>query len=193
MSIARVVRSVALYASGRVGNVIPEASEPRDVCRGCGTNTRDAGVAGVTMSLTLLEDPVLVPVADNCRSWTHSVNPQSYNANSLILCAYPIERSSGFLFAITSRHAIASGHAALILGRITFGFTGSGTGGTGNGASLDSECLGLTWGLGLGLFARAEVTEGVRGSAEKRFRFVSAPLSGLFPEPDAFSTSSSEP
>ena len=122
------------------------------------------------------------------RSCNHSVKPQSYIASSLILFAYPAARSSGLRSVTTSRHDIASGHSALIRGRCTLRRRGAGI--AGNGASF--ECLGLTWGLASGLFARADVADGVRGSAEKRLKFVSAPLMTPL-EPDACGTSSSEP
>lgn len=102
--------------------------------------------------------------------------------------AYPAARSSGLRNDTTSRHDIASGHSAVIRGRCTLRRRGAGT--AGNGASF--ERLGLICGLACGLFARAEVAEGVRGRAEKRLKLVSAPLMTP-PECDACGTSSSEP
>lgn len=45
-SMGRIARSVAVYASERVGNVASEFIEPWDVCRGCGLWFTDGAGTG---------------------------------------------------------------------------------------------------------------------------------------------------
>lgn len=62
MSIGRVERSVALYASGRIGKVASVVVDPCDVCRGVSATARVDGVAGVTVRRSALVCADRVPL-----------------------------------------------------------------------------------------------------------------------------------
>jgi len=90
-------------------------------------------------------------------SIVQSPRPESYTYSSLIFCAYSTHRSREDLQEVISEQNIAGGVKDLILGRAV----GRGTGlGEGEGV----------WDEG----------DGGRGNAEKRFRFLSKTVVGLF-------------
>lgn len=103
------VRSIALYASGRIGNVISDTAELPD------TNRVWLGPTWTGPSEDMIIGRVLLMVAS-----IQSLRPQSSVASSLIFMAYPRARAMGVCSASTSAKLMADGHidGGLLRGRL---------------------------------------------------------------------------
>lgn len=102
-------RSVAKYASGRLGKVTSEPVEDSEILR---VWVRGECVDG-TRALVFAGERFGGFAALYLVSTIQSPNPQSYIYSSLIFCAYPTDRSRAFFFTTTSAKCIPGGHADL--------------------------------------------------------------------------------
>lgn len=145
-SFVLIDRSVAVCASGRIGNVVPDSNEPLEIFLSSGESLDDEGMClpkwrpgfefvwlegffgrandqFCVRKRALLVVGTTIPPA--LTASIQLVSPESYIASSLILRAYPKERSKGVLHSRISLYCIATGHCSTILFR-RFGGRGDG-------------------------------------------------------------------